>query len=216
MKLIIGNKNYSSWSLRAWLVMRVNGIAFEEERIPLDLPDSKASILKHSPAGKVPVLIDGDMSIWDTMAIAEYLAEKFPLLRIWPQEPKARAYARSVSAEMHSGFAALRSAMPMNCRGSYPGKGRSPACVADITRITALWEQCRERCGQENAFLFGEFSAADAFYAPVTSRFITYGVPLTAISERYVRAVSALPAMREWVAAAEAENESIAADEPYR
>ena len=216
MKLIIGNKNYSSWSLRAWLLMRVNGIAFYEERIPLGLPNSKASILKHSPAGRVPVLIDGDTTVWDTLAIAEYLTEKFPLLHIWPQDAKARALARSASAEMHSGFTALRNAMPMNCRGSYPGKGRNPESLADIARITALWKQCRERFGEEGEFLFGKFCAADAFYAPVASRFITYAVPLTSVTESYVKAVSALPAMREWAAAGQAESEVIIEDEPYR
>jgi glutathione S-transferase len=216
MKLIIGNKNYSSWSLRAWLLMRVNGIVFDEARIPLDLPNSKASILKYSAAGKVPVLIDGNTTVWDTLAIAEYLAEKFPLLPIWPQELQARAHARSVSAEMHSGFAALRSAMPMNCRGSYPGSGRTPQSLADIARITALWQECRERFAAGGEFLFGKFSAADAFYAPITSRFITYAVPLTPVGARYVEAVSSLPAMREWVAAGKAESETIAADEPYR
>jgi glutathione S-transferase len=216
MKLIIGNKNYSSWSLRAWLLMRVNSIAFDEERIPLDLANSKASILTYSAAGKVPVLIDGDTTVWDTLAITEYLAEKFPSLPIWPQEAKARAQARSVSAEMHSGFAALRAAMPMNCRGSYPDKGINAESLADIARITALWQQCRERFGGEGEFLFGKFSAADAFFAPVTARFITYAVPLTPVGESYVKAVSALPAMREWVAAGTAESETIAADEPYR
>jgi glutathione S-transferase len=216
MKLIIGNKNYSSWSLRTWLLMRVKGIAFEEERIPLDQPGTKAAILKHSAAGRVPVLIDGDTTVWDTLAIAEYLAEKFPLLHIWPQDAKARAHARSASAEMHSGFGALRNAMPMNCRGSYPGKGSNPESLADVARITALWQQCRERFGAEGEFLFGEFSAADSFYAPVAARFITYAVPLPPLSERYKEALSALPAMREWVAAAKAESETVAADEPYR
>jgi glutathione S-transferase len=216
MKLIIGNKNYSSWSLRAWLLMRVNGIEFEEERIPLEQPNTKASILKHSPAGRVPVLIDGHTTAWDTLAIVEYLAEKFPSLPIWPQELKARAYARSISAEMHSGFTALRTAMPMNCRGSYPGKGINAESLADITRITALWEESRERFGSGGEFLLGRFSAADAFYAPVASRFITYAVPLKPVAQAYVAAISALPAMREWVAAGKAESEVLNVDEPYR
>lgn len=216
MRLIIGNKNYSSWSLRAWLLMRVKNIAFEEERIPLDQADTKARILKYSSAGRVPVLIDGDTTVWDSLAIVEYLADKFPTLGIWPQAPEPRAQARSISAEMHSGFAALRSAMPMNCRSAYPGKGVTPASTADIARITALWEDCRKRFGAAGPFLFGEFSAADAFYAPVVSRFLTYAVPLTPISQRYVEAVSALPAMREWVGSASTESEFIAADEPYR
>ena len=215
MKLVIGNKNYSSWSLRAWLMMRVKNISFEEERIALDQQDTKRKILGLSPAGKVPVLIDGETTVWDTLAIAEYLAEKFPERGLWPPDRAARARARSVTAEMHSGFAALRGAMPMNCRGSFPGKGVTPQSQADIARIIAIWEDCRGHNGAGGEFLFGEFCIADAFFAPVVSRFITYAVPLAGLARRYGDAVSALPAMREWVAAGRLETESIAGDEPY-
>jgi glutathione S-transferase len=216
MRLIIGNKNYSSWSLRAWLLLRSKNIPFKEERIPLDLPDTKQRILTYSPAGKVPVLIDGDLMIWDTLSIAEYLAEKFPERGIWPADSAARACARSVSAEMHSGFAALRSAMPMNCRESHPGKGLTPESSADIARIIAIWEECRAKCAGHGDFLFGEFCTADAFFAPVASRFATYAVPLSGRTRRYADAVVALPAMDEWLSAARSETEFITADEPYR
>jgi glutathione S-transferase len=216
MKLVIGNKNYSSWSLRAWLLMRVKNIPFAEERIPLDQPDTKASILAHSAAGRVPVLIDDGTTVWDTLAIAEYLAEKYPDRGLWPSDVRARARARSVVAEMHSGFAALRSAMPMNCRGSFPGKGITDESQADIARIVTLWEQCCTDFGIGGGFLFGDFCVADAFFAPVVSRFATYAVPLKDTARRYADAVGALPAMREWLASAWAESEFIAADEPYR
>ena len=215
MKLVIANKNYSSWSLRAWLLLRVKNIPFEEERIPLDRPDTKERILAHSPAGKVPVLIDDAIVVWDSLAIAEYLAERFPDRGLWPRDTRARARARSVTAEMHSGFAALRSAMPMNCRGSFPGKGFTRESTADIARVVALWEQCRADFGAGGEFLFGEFCVADAFFAPVMSRFTTYAVPLKDTARPYADAVRALPAMQEWMASGRAESELIATDEPY-
>jgi len=216
MKLVIGNKNYSSWSLRPWLAMRAKGIAFDEERVALNQPQTRARLLGHSPSGKVPVLVDEDIAIWDSLAIVEYLAEKFPQARLWPTDRVARARARSVTAEMHSGFSALRNAMPMNCRGHHPGKGRTPEVESDIARITALWEDCRSQFGGGGDFLFGAFCIADAFYAPVVSRFKTYGVSLPAISRQYADTMLALPAMQEWLAAAQAEAEIIEVSEPYR
>ena len=213
MKLVIGNKNYSSWSLRPWLALRMAGIPFVEQRIPLDQPDSKARMLAASPAGRVPVLIDGSLTIWDSLAICEYLAERFPDARLWPADAAQRARARAISAEMHSGFAALRSAMPMNCRSRHPGRGRTADALADIARISALWDDALAASG--GPFLFGHFTIADAMYAPVTSRFVTYAVSLPPACAAYVAQLQSLPAMVEWNAAATAETEWVAADEPY-
>ena len=214
IRLIIGNKNYSSWSLRGWLPLKHLGIAFEEERIALFAPGYKQRILAHSPGGKVPCLIDGAVSVWESLAIGEYLAEKFPALGLWPSDPALRAHARSISAEMHAGFAALRTAMPMNIRSSHPGKGRSPEVDADIARLTAIWNECLNRSG--GPFLFGAFTFADAMYAPVATRFITYAVALDSNARRYVDHLWNLPAMLEWRAAAEGETEILEEDEPYR
>ena len=211
--LIIANKNYSSWSLRAWLALAQAGIVFDEVRIALGMPDTKEKLLGYSPAGKVPVLIDGSAKVWESIAICEYAAERWPEKRLWPADRAARAHARSVSAEMHAGFAALRAAMPMNCRSRYPGKGRSAAVDADIARIEALWSDCLKRHG--GPFLFGAFSIADAMYAPVVSRFLTYDVKLVGALQQYAQAVLELPAMREWYAAGAAEPEFLAEDEPY-
>ena len=213
MKLLIGNKNYSSWSLRPWLAMKVAGIAFEEERIPLYLPESKARILAVNPAGKVPCLVDGALRVWDSLSILEYLAETHP--QLWPADRTARALARSVSAEMHSGFAQLRTHMSMNIRRSLPGRGRTPESLAEAARIMALWSDCRARHGAGGPFLFGAFSNADAMYAPVVLRFRTYAVELPPDCDAYAQAVLALPAMREWIAAAERETESIPQFEQY-
>lgn len=217
MKLIVGNKNYSSWSLRPWLAMKVAGIAFAEQRIPLYGPGSKEQILAFSPAGKVPCLIDetreGSLAVWDSLSICEYLAEKTPAL--WPREPLARAVARSVSAEMHSGFQNLRTHMSMNIRKQYPGKGRTPEVLADIERIVAMWSDCRARFGQGGPYLFGQFSIADAMYAPIVLRFRTYEVELPAVCRAYADAILALPAMQEWMAAALAETEFLPQFEPY-
>jgi glutathione S-transferase len=214
MRLIVGNKNYSSWSLRAWLALRHFALPFEEERVALFKPGYKARILADSPAGKVPVLIDGGVAVWESLAIGEYLAEKFPHLGYWPTDPAARALARSVSAEMHAGFGDLRARMPMNIRGSHPGKGRSPEVDANIARICAIWQDCLARSG--GPFLFGNFGLADAMYAPVVSRFLTYAVDLDASLRSYVERVWGLPAMLEWRAAAVAETEVLEEDEPYR
>ena len=216
MKLFIGNKNYSSWSLRPWLLMRVKDLPFEEQRIVLDQPGSKASLLRASPSGRVPVLVDGDRTIWDSLAIVEYLAERFPQSSLWPTDADARALARSITCEMHAGFAALRTAMPMNCRARLPGKGHTDAALADASRIVASWEYCRGLHAAQGDFLFGRFCIADAFYAPVVLRFETYGVSLPTTARRYADALLALPAMQDWLAAADGETEIIAADEPYR
>jgi len=210
--LVIGNKNYSSWSLRPWLAMKFLGIPFQELRIPLYAPGAADEIRRYSPTGKVPCLVDGAARIWDSLAILEYLAESHPL---WPQEPASRAMARSVSAEMHSGFQELRQHMSMNVRRRYPGKGRTPGSLADVARIIALWSECREQHGADGEFLFGRFSAADAMYAPVVLRLRTYEVELPATCRAYAEAILALPAMREWIAAAEAETERIAAFDQY-
>lgn len=217
MKLIIGNKNYSSWSLRAWLAARASGQPFEEIRIPLFLQGSRERILQHSPSGKVPCLIDHGLAVWDSLAICEYLAEKSPGL--WPTDAAARAVARSVSAEMHSGFTDLREHMSMNIRKDYTGKGRNPAVDANIARIEAIWNDCRERFGARatpgGPYLFGAFSAADAMYAPVCFRFKTYGIQPAGTAGAYLATMLAHPLMREWETAAHAESESIAAEDLY-
>ena len=212
--LVIGNKAYSSWSLRPWLLMKQAGIAFKEIRIPLYRQDSKENILRYSPAGRVPVLEDGSLKVWDSLAICEYLAEKYPHKRLWPRETRARANARSVSAEMHSGFANLRSQMPMNVRRRMPGRGRTPEVLAEISRIQAIWSDCRARFGADGPFLYGEFSVADAMYAPVVSRFYTYEVELDGGAREYAAFVYALAAMQEWITGANAETEVIAEYEP--
>ena len=205
MLLVIGNKNYSSWSLRAWLAMKVLGLAFEEKRIALYTPEAKAQILRYSPAGKVPILVDGATTVWDSLAILEYLAERHPGL--WPAERAERARARSVCAEMHSGFPSLRTHMSMNVRRRYPGRGRTPEVLEEIARIEAIFDAAK------GPFLFGAFGAADAMYAPVVLRFRTYEVEVR--NRRYIEAVLALPAMREWIEAAGRETESIAKFEMY-
>lgn len=210
LTLAIGNKNYSSWSLRPWLVLRQAGIPFEEVRIPLYCPGSDAALAKWSPSGKVPTLRDGAVTVWDSLAICETLAERFPEKRLWPVDAAARATARAVSAEMHAGFAALRTHMSMNIRARRPGRGRTPECLADIERIVAIWTTCRPRYGADGAFLFGDFSIADAMYAPVVLRFQTYGVALNGAAKSYAETILALPALQDWVADAIAESERIA------
>lgn len=222
--LIVGNKTYSSWSLRGWLAARLAGIVFEERLVRLSEPGSRAALLALSPAGKVPVLHHGERVIWDSLAIVEYLAEQRPDAGLWPADAAARAHARSIAAEMHSGFAPLRRHMPMNLRKSLPGKGRGPGVAEDIERVTALWQDCRRRFGGENGggndgggadgpFLFGRASAADAMYAPVATRLRTYGVALDPLAAAYVEAIHAWPLFREWQAAALEEPWIIAEDE---
>jgi glutathione S-transferase len=203
--LVVGNKNYSSWSLRPWLAMREAGIAFDEVVIPLYRPGSKAAILAHSPAGKVPVLRHGDRVVWDSLAIMEYLAETLPDGALWPEDPAARALARCISAEMHAGFQALRGGMPMSLREQLPGQERSDTVAADIARVTAIWRDCRERFGGGGPFLFGGFTIADAMYAPVATRFRTYAVELDPVCQAYADTILALPSFLEWQAAAEEE-----------
>lgn len=209
LTLIIGNKNYSSWSMRPWLLLRQAGIPFDEVRIPLYVPGSEIDLAKWSPSGKVPALHDGEIRVWDSLAICEYLAERFPDKPLWPDDAAARAVARSVSAEMHAGFGALREHMSMNIRARYPGQGRTPDCLADIERILAIWTDCRARFGGGGDFLFGRFGIADAMFAPVVLRFETYGVALEGAARDYADAVLALPALQAWVADAVAETERI-------
>ncbi|MGB5959639.1 MAG: glutathione S-transferase family protein [Coleofasciculaceae cyanobacterium] len=208
LTLIIGNKNYSSWSLRSWLAMKQAKIDFTEKRILLDTPTTYQEIRRYSPAGKVPVLQHNQLTVWDSLAICEYVAECFaPTL--WPEDRVARAVARSVSAEMHSGFMNLRQSMPMDCRARQCVIGINPALQADIDRIISIWHNCRQKFGAGGDFLFGRFSIADAMYAPAVSRFITYDVQLDSVAQAYAKAIYELPAMQEWVEAASCELESI-------
>jgi glutathione S-transferase len=210
LTLVIGNKNYSSWSLRPWLLLRQAGIPFTEIRIPLYTPQSRPQILKYSPAGQVPVLIDGATRVWESLAICEWVAERFPKAHAWPEAPAARAMARSVAAEMHGGFASLRAELPMNCRGPRTGVTPSPAALAQIDRVREIWRSCREQHGRSGDFLFGRFGIADAMFAPVVIRFATYGIELTGAARDYAQAVQALPALREWMEGARAESEVLA------
>ncbi len=204
-KLFIGDKNLSSWSLRPWLALKQTGIPFAEHLIRLDRPTSKTDLLRVSPSGRVPCLVDGNLVIWDSLAICEYLAEKFPQGALWPADAAVRARARSVSAEMHSGFTNLRSAWPMNF--SREGmRHLTSGARPDIERISEIWESCRRDFGRGGPFLFGQFSIADAMYAPVVSRLVTYGpVDLSPEAARYRDHLWALPAMREWGEGAKAE-----------
>lgn len=208
LKLVIGNKNYSSWSMRPWVAMTAFGIPFEEIRILLDRPDTATQIARYSASGRVPVLLTQEGAIWDSLAICEYLAEQFPEKAMWPQDTAARAIARCVSAEMHSGFAGLRSAMTMNIRARFPGKGRTPDAQGDIGRICEIWEDCLSRFGHRE-FLFGDFSIADAFFAPVVTRFQTYDVFLAPALRAYCERVTEHPAVAKWIAGAQAETEVI-------
>ena len=206
LTIYLGNKNYSSWSLRPWLVLKHMAVAFDEVVIPLYQAGSRERVLEYSPSGRVPALRHGAVTVWDSLAICEYLAEAFPdrqLRQLWPQDAAARAVARSISAEMHAGFAALRHHLPMNVRAAIPGRAMTPEVAADIARITAIWRDCRSRFGNgKGDFLFGPFTIADAMFAPVASRFRTYGVALERGAEAYCALLMALPAMRQWIAAA--------------
>lgn len=204
-RIVIGNKAYSSWSLRPWLALRHVGVPFAEEVIPLYVDGSKAQILAHAPSGKVPVLLHGDVAVWDSLAICEYLAERHPEAGLWPTDPAARALARSVSAEMHSGFTDLRRNLFMDLKTKHDVPERRAAAAADVARIQALWADCRSRFGSGGPFLFGRFSIADAMYAPVCTRFETWGVAVSAEARTYMDAVLGLPAMRDWTDAARAE-----------
>jgi glutathione S-transferase len=200
LKLVIGNKNYSSWSMRPWLALRANGIPFEEVFIPLytDNKADKERILSFSDAGKVPTLVDGDITVWDSLAIIEYLAEKFPHTRLWPEDRAARAHARSISAEMHSGFMALRNECGMNLHRPIRGVALSDDARANVARIQAIWTECYQRYRKGGPFLFGAFSGADAMFAPVVHRFRTYAIPVGGDARHYSDAMMALPAFQEW------------------
>jgi glutathione S-transferase len=221
MKLVFGNKNYSSWSMRPWVLMRALGIPFEEIKLRFDFSDGSpfyAAVARYSPTGKVPVLVlDDGFCVWDTLAIAETLAETHPA--VWPRDARARARARSVCAEMHSGFSALRSHCPMNIEASLPEVGRrvwdeQAAVRSDLARIEAIWADAL--AGSGGPMLFGEFSAADAFFAPVAMRIRSYGLPVSAMSQGYIDRLVAHPAVAAWIADALAEQDFIAEDEPYR
>jgi glutathione S-transferase len=214
LRLVIANKAYSSWSLRPWLAMKVNALAFQETVIRLAEPDTATQIARYSAAGKVPVLKHGHRTVWESLAILEYLADTFPDKPWWPADAEARAMARSVAAEMHAGFSALRTHMGFNVRRDLKGLGRAPGVDADIARITALWRDARRQFGKGGPFLFGAFSNADAMYAPVVTRFKTYGVELDPVSQAYCDAVLALAPMQQWYAEAAAEPWMIAKYEP--
>jgi glutathione S-transferase len=211
LQLIIGNKNYSSWSLRPWLAMKVGGIPFEETLISLDAPDFKARVKARGGAGKVPMLIDGDTHVWESLAILEYLAEKFAGL--WPAGERARAHARAIAAEMHAGFQPLRRHLPMNIRRPVKRRPLDDGAVADTERIDAIWNECRAQFGGGGSFLYGAFCAADAMYAPVVWRFHTYAVEVSAVARAYMDAIIALPASREWREAARREPWILSHDE---
>ena len=215
LELVIGNKNYSSWSMRPWVLLRQAQIPFEEIQLKFADDSRVIGVEKYSPTGKVPVLLIDGQPVWDTLAICETLAELHPEKQLWPQDDAARRVARSICAEMHSGFQALRAAMPMNIRSRHPGKGMTPESRKDIERVVALWTDCRERFGGAGSFLFGRFSIPDAFYAPVVMRLRTYAVKLPPVPQAYAEAVQALAAVREWVEAARRETDFVAADEPY-
>jgi len=203
--IYLGNKNYSSWSLRPWLALRHAGIPFAEVVIPLDQADSATNIRRHSPTGRVAALRHGEVLVWESLAICEYLAETFPAARLWPVDPAVRAHARAVSNEMHAGFGALRDKLPMDIRARWPLGDRMTVVADDIRRVTAIWRECRERFGARGAngageYLYGGFTIADAMFAPVTTRFVTYGVPLDPLAAAYVAAVTRSPAMQAWAA----------------
>jgi glutathione S-transferase len=206
LHLVLGNKNYSSWSMRPWIAMKTAGLPFEETVIPLDAPDFKARVMRISATGKVPALADGDVHVWESLAILEYLAEKFPSARLWPAAPAARAHARAIAAEMHAGFGPLRSHLPMNVWRPVKKRELTPEAAANVARIDAMWSECRARFGENGPdggpFLFGAFGAADAMYAPVVSRFHTYAVDVGPVARAYMAAVMALPAWAEWRKAA--------------
>jgi glutathione S-transferase len=214
LTLVIGNKNYSSWSLRPWIAMKVAGIPFEEILIPLYEPGSRERMLEYSPAGKVPILIDGDERVWESLAILEHLAERFPEARLWPADRRARSHARAIASEMHGGFQPLRQNCTMNLWLPVKARPQPPEVLANVARIEQMWAECRARFGQGGPFLFGAFGAADAMYAPVVARLNTYGLPVSAATRAYMDAVMALPAWREWHDAAMKETWIMQHNEP--
>jgi glutathione S-transferase len=199
LKLVIGNKNYSSWSMRPWLALRANNIAFDEVFVPLYTGDAdKQRILAFTRSGKVPALVDGDITVWDSLAIIEYAAERFPEAKLWPEDRAARAHARSISAEMHSGFMALRNECGMNLHRPVKAIALSPDARANIARIEQIWTECRQRYGTSGRFLFGAFSGADAMFAPVVHRFRTFAIEVAPEAADYMKTMMALPAFQEW------------------
>ena len=222
LQLVIGNKNYSSWSMRPWVLMRALGIPFDEVRLRMDFADSSAfrlAMARYSPAGRVPVLLDDGFAVWDTQAIAETLHERFPTAGVWPTAPRLRARSRSLCAEMHAGFSALRNHCPMNIEASLPEAGarvwaEQPALRSDVARIEAMWADALSDSG--GPFLFGAFGAADAFYAPVCTRLRTYSLPVSPATSAYVDRVLAAPGVRQWIDAARAEHDFLSYAEPYR
>lgn len=206
LKLVIGDKRYSSWSLRPWLVLRQAGLPFREIRIRLRQPDTMQQVLKHSPSGKVPLLKDGGLAVWDSLAICEYLADRFPARNLWPSGVEARARARSIAAEMHAGFPDLRQELSMDMLTVVPTPQLSAGAARDVERVQAIWRECRAQA-DGGPFLFGAFTIADAFYAPVVSRFVTYNIAVDPVSHTYMDAVLALPAMQEWQRDAKAEDQ---------
>ena len=213
LKLVIGNKNYSSWSLRAWLLLAESGIDFEVERIALDVDSTSDDMSRLSPSRRVPVLYIDEQPVWDSLAIAETVAELYPEAALWPSDTVARAHARSISAEMHSGFETLRESMPMNCRAMGRKVALPDALTADIDRVFDIWSDCQRRYQSEGDWLLGRFSIADAMYAPVVLRFRTYGINLPESASNYPRRLLESEAMQDWLAAAESETEVILQDE---
>jgi glutathione S-transferase len=213
LTLVIGNKNYSSWSLRPWIAMKVAGIAFDEVVISLDAPDFKSRVSRIAGSGKVPALDHDGVHVWESLAILEHLAERFPRAGLWPADASARAHARAIAAEMHAGFVPLRRACPMNMRRPVKRRELNNEALANVARIEAIWAGCRARHEQDGSFLFGAFGAADAMYAPVVARFHTYDVAVGAAARGYMEAVMALPAWIEWTAAAVKEPWVLPADE---
>lgn len=208
LTLVVGNLNYSSWSARPWLVLTHTGIPFREVLLPFLPEDTRRErFLRYSPSGKVPALIDGDVHVWESLAICEYLAERFSEKSLWPADAGARALARAVSAEMHAGFANLRQHMVLNCRKRLPGKGYGMGVKEDIRRVIEIWSDCRARYESDGALLFGRFTIADAMFAPVALRFVTYEVALNSVAQQYVEAILALPATQTWLRKAREEPE---------
>lgn len=209
LTLVIGSLNYSSWSVRPWLALKHAGLPFEEVPICFSSPTAKEEILRYCGAGTVPILLHGDTKVWASLAICEYVAELAPDAQLWPEDPAARAHARAVSAEMVGGFPNLRQHMPMNARARYPGRGRAAGVQEEIDRVCEIWRECRERYAAHGPFLFGVFSIADCMYAPVASRFVTYGVPVGPVEEAYLNALWRHPSIHEWLEVAKKDSERL-------
>lgn len=215
LTLVIGNKTYSSWSLRAWLALRQTGAPFQEVRLALDTPEFARAIGRWSPSGRVPALHDDGILVWESLAIGEYLAERFPAARLWPADLPTRTYGRAISHEMHAGFLELRNGLPFNARRQYRGFSVPAQAQADIARIGAIWREARQRYGAAGPWLLGTFSLADAMYAPVALRFHTYEVTVGAVEQAYIETVLAHPAIQEWLAASRAETEVLPHEERF-